>query len=158
MLEITQGSGHITAHIITSVIAFGVLSIASVYALFIELIDRLLRKHSFNKLVQSLPALDTLEEVLFHLIKAGFAVLTIALLTGLVYVNDLFGQHLAHKTILSIFAWLIFALLLWGRWKRGWRGRVAVRMTLAGIALLLLSYFGSKLVLEIILQRSWHLG
>jgi ABC-type uncharacterized transport system permease subunit len=157
-LEITQGSGHITAHIITSVIAFGVLSIAGVYALFIELIDRLLRKHSFNKLVQSLPALDTLEEVLFRLITAGFTVLTIALLTGLVYVNDLFGQHLAHKTILSIFAWLIFALLLWGRWKRGWRGRVAVRMTLAGIALLLLAYFGSKLVLEIFLQRSWHLG
>ncbi len=157
-LQVTQGSGHITAHIITSVIAFGVLGIAGVYALFIELIDRLLRRHSFNKLVQTLPALDTLEEVLFHLIKAGFVVLTIALLTGLVYVNDLFGQHLAHKTILSIFAWLIFVLLLWGRWKRGWRGQVAVRMTLAGIALLLLSYFGSKLVLEIFLQRSWHLG
>jgi ABC-type uncharacterized transport system permease subunit len=156
-LEITQGSGHITAHIITSVVAFGVLSIAGVYAVFIELIDRLLRKHTFNKLVQSLPALDTLEAVLFHLIQAGFVILTVALLTGLVYVNDLFGQHLAHKTILSIFAWLIFALLLWGRWKRGWRGRVAVRMTLAGIGLLLLAYFGSKLVLEIILERSWHI-
>ena len=157
VLEITETSAGMKVHIITSIVAFGVLSIAGVYALFIELIDRLLRKHSFNKLVQSLPALDTLEEVLFHLIKAGFAVLTIALLTGLVYVNDLFGQHLAHKTILSIFAWLVFATLLWGRWKRGWRGRVAVRMTLAGIALLLLSYFGSKLVLEVLLERSWHI-
>lgn len=107
--------------------------------------------------MQTLPALDTLEALLFYLIKIGLAVLTVSLVTGLVYVDDLFGQHLAHKTILSIFAWLVFALLLWGRWKRGWRGRVAVRMTLAGIALLLLSYFGSKLVLEIILDRSWHL-
>ena len=156
-LEITSTSAHITAHIFTSVIAFGVLSIAGVYAIFIALIDRLLRQHSFNKLVQTLPALDTLEELLFYLIKAGFAVLTISLVTGLVFVNDLFGQHLAHKTILSIFAWLIFALLLWGRWKKGWRGRVAVRMTLAGIGLLLLSYFGSKLVLEILLDRSWHI-
>ena len=98
-----------------------------------------------------------LEELLVHLIRVGFAVLTFSLVTGLVFIEDLFGQHLAHKTILSIFAWLIFALLLWGRWKRGWRGQVAVRMTLAGIAVLLLSYFGSKLVLEVILERSWHI-
>ena len=156
-LEITKANGHITAHIITSVIAFGVLSIAGVYAVFVALIDHLLRRHSFNRLVQTLPALETLEGLLFHLIKVGFAVLTISLLTGLVYVDDLFGQHLAHKTLLSLFAWLIFATLLWGRWKRGWRGRVAVRMTLAGIVLLLLSYFGSKLVLEVILDRSWHI-
>jgi len=156
-LEITRTSSHITAHIISSVIAFGVLSIAGVYAVFVALIDHLLRSHSLNKLVQTLPALDTLEGLLFHLIKAGFAVLTFSLVTGLVFVTDLFGQHLAHKTLLSIFAWIIFALLLWGRWKKGWRGRVAVRMTLAGIALLLLSYFGSKLVLEVILDRSWHI-
>ena len=156
-LEITRTSAHITAHIITSVIAFGVLSIAGVYALFVALIDKLLRSHSLNKLVQTLPALDTLESLLFHLIKVGFAVLTFSLVTGLVFVTDLFGQHLAHKTFLSIFAWLVFAVLLWGRWKRGWRGRVAVRMTLAGIVLLLLSYFGSKLILEVILERSWHI-
>ena len=157
VLEISHTTGHMTAHIFTSVIAFGVLGVAGVYAIFIALIDHLLRRHSFNKLMQTLPALDTLEELLFHLIKIGLAVLTVSLLTGLVYVDDLFGQHLAHKTILSIFAWLVFATLLWGRWKRGWRGRVAVRMTLVGIALLLLSYFGSKLVLEVLLERSWHI-
>jgi ABC-type uncharacterized transport system permease subunit len=157
VLEISHTTAHTTAHIFSSVIAFGVLSVAGVYAVFIAMIDHLLRRHSFNKLVQTLPALDTLEALLFHLIRFGFVVLTVALATGLVYVDDLFGQHLAHKTILSIFAWLVFALLLWGRWKRGWRGRVAVRMTLAGIALLLLSYFGSKLVLEILLERSWHI-
>ncbi len=157
VLEITRTSAHITAHIFSSVIAFGVLSIAAVYALFIDLIDRLLRQHSVNRLVQTLPALDKMEELLFLLIKVGVAVLTFSLVTGLVFVEDLFGQHLAHKTILSIFAWFIFTLLLWGRWKRGWRGQLAVRMTLAGIAILLLSYFGSKLVLEVILERSWHI-
>ena len=155
-LAITQGSIGITAHIITSIVAFGVLSIAGVYAIFVALIDHLLRKHSLNRLVQSLPALEILEKLLFHLITVGFVMLTISLITGLLFINDLFGQHLAHKTLLSILAWLVFATLLWGRWKRGWRGRVAVRMTLAGIALLLLSYFGSKLILEVLLQRSWH--
>ena len=156
-LEITHTTVPMTVHIFTSVIAFGVLSVAGVYAIFIALIDHMLRSHSPNKLVQTLPALDTLEGFLFSLIKVGLVVLTVSLVTGLIYVDDLFGQHLAHKTILSIFAWLVFAVLLWGRWKRGWRGRVAVRMTLVGIALLLLSYFGSKLVLEIILERSWHI-
>jgi ABC-type uncharacterized transport system permease subunit len=155
VLELSHVPLGMTVHIITSIVAFGVLSIAGVYATFVYLIDRLLRHHRLNKLVQTLPALDTLEGLLFHLIKAGFAVLTISLLTGLIFVNDLFGQHLAHKTLLSIFAWLVFAVLLWGRWKKGWRGRVAVRMTLAGIVLLLLSYFGSKLILEVFLQRSW---
>lgn len=157
VLEITKTSVGMKVHIITSIMAFGVLGIAGVYAVFVTLIDHLLRQHRFNSLVQTLPALDTLEELLIHLIRAGFVVLTVSLATGLVYVNDLFGQHLGHKTILSIFAWLVFALLLWGRWKKGWRGRVAVRMTLTGFGILLLSYFGSKLVLEIILQRSWHI-
>ncbi len=155
LLQMSHASLPLTVHIITSVVAFGVLSIASVYALFIAIIDHLLHQHSFNRLVQALPALDTLEALLFHLIKVGFVILTISLLTGLVFVDNLFAQHLVHKTLLSILAWLVFALLLWGRWKRGWRGRLAVRLTLAGIALLLLAYFGSKLILEILLQRTW---
>ena len=149
-------SPEIASHILSSVMAFGVLSVAGVYALFVALIDHFLRQHHLNNLVRTLPALDILEALLFQLIGAGFILLTISLGTGLLFVNDLFAQHLAHKTILSIIAWLIFGTLLWGRWFRGWRGRVAVRLTLAGIVLLLLSYFGRKLVLEVLLERSWQ--
>ena len=101
-------------------------------------------------------ALEVLEGLLFQLIAAGFILLTVSLGSGMIFINDLFAQHLAHKTILSIVAWLVFGTLLWGRRFRGWRGRVAVRMTLAGILLLLLSYFGTKLVLEVLLERSWQ--
>ncbi len=143
-------------HILSSVLAFGVLSIAGVYALFVAIIDHFLRRHHLNPLVKSLPPLETLERLLFRLIAMGFILLTVSLGTGLAFVDDLFAQHLAHKTILSITAWLVFGLLLWGRWRYGWRGRQAVRLTLAGILLLLLAYFGSKLVLETILGRSWR--
>ena len=153
---LSTNSPEIASHILSSVMAFGVLSVAGVYALFVSIIDHFLRKHHLNKLVRTLPALDILETLLFQLIFAGFLLLTVSLGTGLLFVNDLFAQHLAHKTILSIIAWIIFGTLLWGRWFRGWRGRVAVRMTLAGIVLLLLSYFGSKLVLEVLLDRSWQ--
>lgn len=145
-----------TFHILSSVLAFGVLSIAGVYALFVAIIDFFLRRHHLNYLVKSLPPLEILESLLFRLIAMGFILLTVSLLTGLAFVDDLFAQHLVHKTILSITAWLVFGLLLWGRWRYGWRGRQAVRLTLAGILLLVLAYFGSKLVLETILGRSWR--
>jgi ABC-type uncharacterized transport system permease subunit len=155
-LLLNDMSTGVSTHILSSVLAFGVLSIAGVYALFAAIIDYFLRHHHLNPLVQSLPPLETLERLLFRLIFLGFLLLTVSLASGLAYVDDLFAQHLAHKTLLSITAWFIFGLLLWGRWRYGWRGRQAVRLTLAGIFLLLLAYFGSKLVLETILGRSWR--
>ena len=86
---------------------------------------------------------------------AGFAVLTLALFSGFIFVRDLFAQHLIHKTVLSCLAWIVFAILLFGRWRFGWRGRVARTWTLSGFALLGLAYFGSKIVLETILGRHW---
>lgn len=143
-------------HIISSVIAFGLLGLAGVYAFMVLAIDHSLKKHQLSRLVQNFPPLDKLERLLFMMIQAGFVLLTISLISGLIYVDDLMAQHLAHKTVLSILAWIVFGALLLGRWRKGWRGIIAVRLTLAGIALLLLSYFGSKLVLEVILGRSWH--
>ncbi|HKE93020.1 MAG TPA: cytochrome c biogenesis protein CcsA, partial [Povalibacter sp.] len=85
----------------------------------------------------------------------GFAVLTLSLFSGFIFVQDLFAQNLSRKTILSCLAWIVFAILLFGRWRFGWRGRTAVRWTLSGFALLVLAYFGSKIVLESILGRHW---
>jgi ABC-type uncharacterized transport system permease subunit len=146
-----------STHIISSILAFGFLSIAGVYAVFAAIIDHFLRSHHLNSLVRSLPPLEVLERLLFRLIATGFILLTVSLASGLAFVSDLFAQHLVHKTLLSIMAWLVFGLLLFGRWRYGWRGRKAVRLCLAGIALLILSYFGSKLVLENLLGRSWQL-
>jgi len=87
------------------------------------------------------------------MIGVGFALLTLALVTGVLFLQDIFAQHLVHKTVLSIMAWCVFALLLWGRWRFGWRGRVAIRWTVGGFVFLMLAYFGSKLVLELILKR-----
>lgn len=159
---IDQGSALASAapgtlvHVISSVIAFGLLSLAGVYAVLVVVIDHSLKRHELGRLVQSLPPLDKLEELLFRLIATGFVVLTVALASGLIYVDDLMAQHLVHKTVLSFLAWVVFGALLLGRRLKGWRGILAVRLTLAGIALLLLSYFGSKLVLEVLLGRSWY--
>jgi ABC-type uncharacterized transport system permease subunit len=104
--------------------------------------------------MRAFPPLTLLEGLLFRLIGAGFALLTLALLSGVVFVEDLFAQHLVHKTVLSLLAWATFGALLFGRLRHGWRGRRAVQLTLAAMTLLGLAFFGSKFVLELILERT----
>jgi ABC-type uncharacterized transport system permease subunit len=102
--------------------------------------------------------LMTLERLMFAFIVAGFVLLSATLLVGWLFSESLYGTGVAwkwnHKTIFSVLSWLAFALLLWGRWQWGWRGKRAVRMLYAGAGFLLLGYAGSRFVLEIILQRS----
>ena len=143
-------------HVLTSVSAFGFLGIAAVYALFISMLDRYLRRNKMTALSQALPALEVLERLLMQLVLTGFILLSVVLLTGLLFVENLLAQHLVHKTVLSIIAWAIYGILLFGRWRFGWRGRTAVRLTLAATIVLLVSYFGSKLVLEQLLGNSWQ--
>lgn len=102
-----------------------------------------------------LPPLMAIERILFRLIGIGFGLLTLTVLTGVVFSEALFGQpiKLDHKTVFTLFAWLIFALLLVGRAVRGWRGRTALSWTLTGFAMLFLAYAGSRFVLEVILHR-----
>lgn len=141
-------------HILSSVIAFSLLNIAALQAVLLAIQEHQLKNHQPKKFILRLPALQTMESLLFQMIAMGLLFLSVSLISGTVFIEDLFAQHLAHKTVLSISAWLIFSALLLGRWRYGWRGKIAIRWTIAGFMLLLLAYFGSKLVLEIILQRT----
>lgn len=143
----------IKLHVIVALLAFSVLSIAAVLAILLALQERALRHRQFGNWLRALPPLTLTETLLFRLIGAGFVLLSLTLLTGILFVDDLFGQHLVHKTVLSIIAWLVFGVLLYGRWRHGWRGRRAVNLTLIGMGVLLLAFFGSKFVLEVILHR-----
>ena len=97
-----------------------------------------------------------MESVLFRVIWAGFVLLTLTLLSGVVFSEELFGRpaQLTHKTVFGVLSWIIFAALLAGRHIYGWRGRVAVRWTLAGFLTLVLAYLGSKFVVEVLLGRA----
>jgi ABC-type uncharacterized transport system permease subunit len=144
----------IKLHVTVALLAFSVLSIAAALAILLAIQERGLRHRQFGAMLRALPPLTLTETLLFRLITAGFVLLSLTLLTGILFVDNLFGQHLAHKTVLSIIAWLVFGVLLWGRRRYGWRGRSAVNLTLSGMAILLLAFFGSKFVLEMILHRT----
>jgi ABC-type uncharacterized transport system permease subunit len=145
----------LSSHILLSMGAAALLFAAAVTALLLVFLDRRLRTRRIADLPKLLPPLDALEKVMFRLLCAGFVLLTLALLTGFVFVTNLFAQHLIHKTVLSLAAWVIFGVLLVGRFRYGWRGRSAVRWTLWGFAMLTLAYFGTKFVLETVLGRHW---
>ena len=145
----------IGVHIAFSVLSAGLLTLASITAVASAILDQVLRNPSRMTLLQRMPPLQTLERLLFQLIGIGFILLSLTILSGLLFVHDLFGQHLAQKTLLTILAWTMFGILLWGRARHGWRGRVAIRWALSAYATLVIAYFGSKLIVEQILGTHW---
>jgi len=145
-------SGGLIAHILLSLMAYSLFTVATVQAVLLSRQEAALKHHHTRGLVASLPPLQMMERLLFDTLWAGFILLTASLASGFIFVDNLFAQHLVHKTLLSLFAWSVYAILLGGRHFLGWRGRTAVRWTLGGFALLMLGFFGSKLVLELLLK------
>ena len=141
------------AHILISIFAYSFLSIAAVQAILLSIQNKHLHNQHPGGFIRALPPLQTMETLMFQMLAMGFVLQSFSLISGFIFLDDMFAQHLVHKTILSILAWIIFAILLWGRWKFGWRGKIAIRWTLGGFVSLLLAYLGSKMVLEIMLGR-----
>lgn len=143
------------AHLLISLLAYSFFTIASLHVLLMAFAERRLHAGNMPALLQSLPPLLTMETLLFRIIAAGLVLLTLTLGSGMLFSEEVFGKTLTftHKTVFGILSWLIFAALLSGRAFYGWRGRVALRWTLAGFLSLLLAYVGSRFVLEVILQR-----
>ncbi len=144
---------HLEIHILLSFLAYSALSIAALQALLLAVQERHLHNKHPGGFIRALPPLQTMETLLFQMITLGFVLQSLSLITGFIYIENIFDQHLVHKTILSMLAWTVYAILLWGRWHYGWRGKTAIRWTLGGFIALLLSYLGSKLVLEILLGK-----
>lgn len=140
-------------HAWLALLAYATLAVAALLAVFLWLQERALRRREFHHWLRALPPLTELEMLLFRTIAVGFVLLGGTLLTGVLFVDNLLAQHLMHKTVLSVLSWLAFGALLLGRWRYGWRGAIAVRWTLAAMALLVLAFFGSKFVLELVLHR-----
>ena len=140
-------------HAWCALLAYATLAIAALLAILSWSQERALRQRRLHGWLRALPPLVELETLLFRTITVGFILLTATLLTGALFVEDLMAQHLAHKTVFSVLSWLGFGALLVGRWRYGWRGAKAVRWTLIAMTLLVLAFFGSNLVLELVLQR-----
>jgi ABC-type uncharacterized transport system permease subunit len=140
-------------HLAIAFIAYSLLTFAALHALLMMLAERALHRRMSR--LPNFPPLIPMEMLLFQVITLGFVLLTLTLISGIAFSEQLFQKAFVfnHKTVFAILSWVIFAALLAGRHFQGWRGRTAIRWTLSGFCVLLLAYVGSKFVLEILLGR-----
>ena len=143
-------------HFLTAMLAYGVFTLSAMHAVFMGIVERSLHQRADIGLkFANLPPLLTMESLLFRMISVAFSLLTVALASGAMFSEEIFNKPvvLDHKTLFAFFSWGIFAALLIGRRAYGWRGRIALRWTLAGFLVLMLAYVGSRFVSEFILGR-----
>jgi len=142
-------------HVAIALVAYALFIVAALEALVLMGLEKRLRRHLPDLRTDAMPPLMTLERFLFRLVSAGFVLLTLTVVSGVVFSEELFGRPFTftHKSVFSVLGWLTFGALLWGRWRYGWRGRTALRWILVGTGFLFLAYFGSKFVVEVLLGR-----
>ncbi|MBL8383725.1 MAG: cytochrome c biogenesis protein CcsA [Burkholderiales bacterium] len=143
------------AHVVIAMGAYAFIAIAAVHAILMAIIERRLHAPGRTKPSVGLPPLLTMERLLFQMLTAGFILLTLTVVSGAVFSEQIFGRALRfdHKTVFGLVSWLIFAVLLLGRHAYGWRGRAALNGTFAGFGMLLLTYIGTRFVVEVVLGR-----
>lgn len=155
VLAVNASSAAFRAHFIAAMLAYSLFTLAALHALLMAAAEKRLHQGRLSRALAALPPLLTMEALLFRLILIAFLLLTATLGSGVFFSEALFGKPLefTHKTVFAFLSWLIFAVLLIGRHVWGWRGRKALRLTLAGFITLLLAYVGSRFVVEVILGR-----
>jgi ABC-type uncharacterized transport system permease subunit len=154
-LLINSSSSFFRIHLLVAMLAYSLFTLAALHALLMAVAEKRLHSGRISPFLAGLPPLLTMEALLFRLIHIAFFLLTVTVITGVMFSEELFGRALRfdHKTVFAILSWCMFAALLLGRHLRGWRGRIAVRWTLAGFLSLLLAYVGTRFVIEVLLGR-----
>ncbi|MDX9741196.1 MAG: cytochrome c biogenesis protein CcsA [Gammaproteobacteria bacterium] len=142
-------------HFLMAMLAYSLFTLSALHAILMAATEQRLHRGRLTPLFAGLPPLLTMEALLFRLINIAFVLLTLTLVSGVLFSEQIFGKALPlnHKTVFALLSWLMFGALLIGRHRYGWRGRTALRWTLAGFAVLLLAYVGSRFVLEVVLGR-----
>lgn len=146
-------SAGMLVHIFVSLLAYSVIIVATLQAILVNIQTNHLHRHEFdNRLTSILPPLQSMERLMFEWLMVGFVLLTAAIVTGGLYVENLLAQHLIHKTVLTLIGWGFFATLIFGHFYLGWRGQYASRLVYFGFGFLLIAFLGSKFVLEYLVQ------
>ncbi len=148
-------------HMLLAMLAYSTFTLAAASALLMLSMEKAL--HQTRRLNidatgwwQGLPPLIGLDQMLVHMVFAGFTLITLTLMSGMAVGAEL-GRGLLrfdHKTVFTLASWALSLTLLLGHKWWGWRGRVAARWTLAGFVTLLMAYVGTRFVLEVVLDRA----
>ncbi|MFC3912704.1 inner membrane protein YpjD [Pseudaeromonas sharmana] len=135
-------------HIALALLAFSLLMMASLFSLLLAYLNHYLKIRKRLGLLPHLPPLLTVEQRIYQLIQLGFLLLTLSILCGWFFIDEMFAPEQRLKAVLTFVAWALYAVLLWGHYRHGWRGRLLILLSLSGSLLLVLAYFGSRFLNE----------
>jgi len=139
----------IASHILLSVLAYSIFSIAAIQAIIVAYQNFQLRNHRTEGILQAFPSLQDMESLLFEILWVGQILLSLGIFAGFSFSENIWAlTGMIHKSFFSIVAWTIFTILLWGRSRMGWRGYTAIKFTLTGFILLFLGFYGTKIAVE----------
>lgn len=149
--QLSEAHG-LVVHIVLSLIAYAVLSLATLYAIQLLYLNYLLKHHRTHALSGYLPPLMTVERYFFRLLSTGSALLLIAIISGFIFLNDMFAQGQSHKTVLSLISFTLYVTVLYLHGVKRARGRALVITSVIASIILSLAYFGSRFVKDILLS------
>ena len=155
-------------HLLLALGAYGLITIAAMQGLLMAALDHHLHhpresaqtagrlRRALGRVLDAQPPLLVQERLLFRVIWIAFGALSLTIISGALISLATTGKWLPfdHKTVFTVLSWVTFGILLLGRHLRGWRGRIALRYTLVGFVFVVLSYTGSRFVIEVILGRN----
>jgi ABC-type uncharacterized transport system permease subunit len=139
-------------HILLSLLAFGLLSISMLYACQLAYIKYQLKQRSRIMIGGHLPPLQSVERILVQLMTMGTVLLVSALVSGFIFIPNMFAEGYAHKTTLSSIALCCYLACIMLHYFVGLKARITITFNLLGLLLLTLGYFGTRLVKEILLS------
>ncbi len=146
---------NLASHVLISILAYSFITIAALQAGFLAYQNHKLKQGHAGGLIGKFPPLQDMETFLFELVWIGQILLTLVIATAFLFFDNIWGiAGVIHKTVFSLLAWIVFAVLLWGRYQLGWRGQTAIRGTLSGFGLLIIAFYGVKFALEYIISCS----
>ena len=140
----------LSLHLITIFLGEASLALACGTGIMYLIQENAIKTKKHGMLYKRLPSLDLLDNTGYFCIVAGFSMLTIGLITGLIYAKHVWGRFWSWdpKEIWSMISWLVYAALIHERVVVGWRGRRAAIMAIIGFLFLLFTFFGINFFLE----------
>ena len=108
--------------------------------------ERQLKTKQFGAAFRWMPALNTCDELSYRSLTIGFALLTLGMLTGMMWGNQHDGRfwHNDPKEVLALVTWLVYLAMIHYRVTAGWRGRRVAWMAIGGFVAVLITFIGAR--------------
>ncbi|UCH80087.1 MAG: c-type cytochrome biogenesis protein CcsB [Nitrospiraceae bacterium] len=137
-------------HVILAFLGDAAFAMACGIGIMYLLQERFVKSKHLGGLFQKLPSLQVLDEINYHLITLGFPLLTLAMITGVIWANSAWGSYWRWdpKEVWSLITWLIYALVLHLRLTVGWRGKKAAILSIVGFIIVIFAFLGVSLILK----------